>query len=338
MLSAAGFSCVLVVDGRKMDVSRHQYQDSSASRVSAMVLAPLQRGSKWTIGWKDERLERGETSGTVWMREGPTAASRMAAAPVRFKPGDTAYPIVAGQLVDVPDFMELRLVVNLVNGDGSVDFTPFAVFSFSMSSGAQHFAPTPLAAIAGAPLGVGRTLYETGAMANPSSFPSGHQPQAASQKRSATLGILSARTNAPAPIASTASSPSGSIFLHDTRIHHSSSFIPPPNNYVLEQALQNERELLHRLRNEKESASFYEKAVGALYSRLSSRQLVAYLDDRLTTEQLSATMRVSVALARQQALERIEAEDSASISRELRQLLSLVTSSRVVKPATLSSA
>lgn len=37
----------------------------------------------------------------------------------------------------------------------------------------------------------------------------------------------------------------------------------------------------------------YEAAVGTLYARLSPRQLVAYLDHRLATEDLSASMRVS---------------------------------------------
>lgn len=66
---------------------------------------------------------------------------------------------------DALGFVELRLSINVVNGDGQVDSTPAAIFSFSISSAVQHFPPTPLAA-AGAPLGAGpRTLYETGGSA-----------------------------------------------------------------------------------------------------------------------------------------------------------------------------
>lgn len=63
---------------------------------------------------------------------------------------------------DAQSFVELRLIINLVDGDGKVDFSPSAVFSFAISSGAQNFSLAPLAT-ASARLGVApRTFYETG--------------------------------------------------------------------------------------------------------------------------------------------------------------------------------
>lgn len=67
--------------------------------------------------------------------------------------------------------------------------------------------------------------------------------------------------------------------------------------------------------------------------RVSGRSSLCRLD--------SATLgdpTIKVALARQEALQRMATEDSAAISHELRQLLSSVTSSHVAKPKHLSLA
>ncbi|GAA5923025.1 uncharacterized protein JCM15063_003502 [Sporobolomyces koalae] len=80
-------------------------------------------------------------------------------------------------------------------------------------------------------------------------------------------------------------------------------------------------QLEHDLAIEKEKARYFEVAASKLYDRLSPSDEIDYLEQRLTTEILAPTVRISIALAKQRALEKLEKQEKEYVAKEVERFI-----------------
>ncbi|GAA5870280.1 hypothetical protein JCM16303_001948 [Sporobolomyces ruberrimus] len=91
--------------------------------------------------------------------------------------------------------------------------------------------------------------------------------------------------------------------------------------YLLEEANSKTFQLEHALTQTQERAKYFEQAVSVLYQRLPPPEESAYLDERLMNDELAPPVRISVAIAKQEALKKLEAQSQENLGGEVERLI-----------------